>query len=154
MALPQERAAASTAAIAIASAIVSGVFGYFLGQFSTLSTVKSPEREQVSDSESEDEDETSPSAEQELGSFSDSKEECKLVLVVRTDLGMTKGAYTQSPTLHATAIVLTIHAKQAKSLRSAPTRPWPATRRFSAAILAPRYCAGGNDMARPRSPCR
>lgn len=90
MTVPQERVAPSTAAIAIASAIIAGVFGYFLGQFSTLGKVTnsysgSSGKAKYSDSESDEDDD------QPLSNFSGSAEECKLVLVVRTDLGMTKG---------------------------------------------------------------
>lgn len=93
-------AAPSLIAIAAASAILAGVVGYFLGQFSTLGTVsndytKSNGKAKSSDGESEcddSEDESISIGKQQLNGFTDRKEECKLVLVVRTDLGMTKGA--------------------------------------------------------------
>ena len=101
----QERPPAPTAAaIAIAAALIAGTIGYFLGTASSIFTLTSPqslsiksrktskgvsEEPHSSDSDQdddEDEDETG-----ELRTFADSTEECKLVLVVRTDLGMTKG---------------------------------------------------------------
>jgi hypothetical protein len=92
---------ASTAAIALATAIVSGIMGYYLGQAQSIGVFggssaahpslkagKRVEDSDISDAGSDSEDA------QELGdlkSFQESSEECKLVLVVRTDLGMTKG---------------------------------------------------------------
>ncbi|MCJ1476491.1 Gluconate transport-inducing protein [Lambiella insularis] len=109
----------STAAIALATGILCGLGGYFLGQGASLglfsrhpsTTTKSswPNSYDVtvhpdtSDEElmqslkpanpadipySDSESDSSPST---LQSFPAHKEECKLVLVVRTDLGMSKG---------------------------------------------------------------
>ncbi|KAJ4297920.1 hypothetical protein N0V90_005819 [Kalmusia sp. IMI 367209] len=83
----------STANIAIACAIIGGVTGYLIGQAKSLglfggSPVSVPqERKEKADEsdESSDEDDSAPSE------FPGHSEECKLVLVVRTDLGMTKG---------------------------------------------------------------
>jgi hypothetical protein len=77
-------------------------------------------------------------------------EECKMVLVVRTDLGMTKG----------TSIVLAIPPAntaeengQGKLQRSAPTRRSIATRPASALTEPP--CSGdGNVAARRKSRCK
>ncbi|KAF2093180.1 PTH2-domain-containing protein [Rhizodiscina lignyota] len=93
MALPQDRPPPSAAAIAVASAIIAGLFGYFIGQFSTLGPVTNkhagagpvPHPDDSSEDEEEEEEKS------ELSEFSGNNEECKLVLVVRTDLGMTKG---------------------------------------------------------------
>lgn len=91
MVLPQDRSPPSTAAYAIASAIVAGLFGYFLGQFSTLGKVTNTHH--ADDSDISD-------AEEDLGDLTDktppSNEQSKLVLVVRTDLGMTKGKIVNS----------------------------------------------------------
>ncbi|KAF2185163.1 PTH2-domain-containing protein [Zopfia rhizophila CBS 207.26] len=85
----------TTAAIALACALIAGVTGYFLGQAKSIglfggSPVSRPARSKDKLAEasdlSSDEDDT-----QGLGNFSNSSEDCKLVLVVRTDLGMTKG---------------------------------------------------------------
>ncbi|CAN9151775.1 unnamed protein product [Alternaria alternata] len=85
----------STTNIAAACAILAGVTGYFLGQAKSLglfggSPVSQPtksEKEEAEDSEDEssDEDDSTPAE------FPGHNEECKMVLVVRTDLGMTKG---------------------------------------------------------------
>ena len=87
----------STANIAVASAIVAGVTGYMLGQAKSLglfggSPISQPSQgsmEKASDSEedesSNEDDDNAPAA------FPGHGEECKMVLVVRTDLGMTKG---------------------------------------------------------------
>lgn len=87
--------------VALATAIVSGLTGYFIGQARSIGLFRSPtatagaggydERaadSDLSDADSENEDFQGTG---ELKSFSDSREECKLVLVVRTDLGMGKG---------------------------------------------------------------
>jgi PTH2 family peptidyl-tRNA hydrolase len=65
--------------------------GFFLGRVTAPAAglqangvSKNPE----GDEDSEDED-------QDLNAFAESDEECKLVLVVRTDLGMTKGLYAR-----------------------------------------------------------
>ena len=100
MAYVQDRGPPSAAAVAIGSAIISGLAGYFLGQGKSIGLfgsspkstptardVKENDKESDSGSESEGPDL------QELKSFP-SNEECKLVLVVRTDLGMGKGKHT------------------------------------------------------------
>lgn len=88
--------APSTLAIAFATSIIAGLGGYFLGQASSIGIFgkASPpaEKEAIDESDvSEDEDDEESDEEQDLKNFDDSNEECKLVLVVRTDLGMTKG---------------------------------------------------------------
>lgn len=105
-----DRPPPSAAAIAIATAMIAGITGYFIGQASTLglfSSVKAPSTHQPNsattrDSSSEDSDETLDEL-QELRDFPGNNEECKLVLVVRTDLGMTKGTSTQRPSFHCSA---------------------------------------------------
>ncbi|KAF2994956.1 hypothetical protein E8E13_002729 [Curvularia kusanoi] len=95
----QEGTQPSTANIALACAILAGVTGYFLGTAKSLglfggSPISEPprkksEKEEVDSSEeesSDDEDDDTAPAE-----FPGHTEECKMVLVVRTDLGMTKG---------------------------------------------------------------
>ncbi|KAL4891094.1 peptidyl-tRNA hydrolase PTH2-domain-containing protein [Aspergillus ambiguus] len=98
----------STTAYVVATAIIAGVTGYFLGQGSSLGlfSVKEKEgwpnsynvkvRRDSSDEESDEEEEEESDSEEEgdggeLASFDNNNEEVKLVLVVRTDLGMTKG---------------------------------------------------------------
>ncbi|KAF1809172.1 putative mitochondrial peptidyl-tRNA hydrolase Pth2 [Eremomyces bilateralis CBS 781.70] len=94
-----DRPPPSVGAIAVASAVIAGVTGYFLGQASAIGVFsqRKPtaiERSSKSkeDQETEDSDSDSDLSEiGELGSFVNSHEEFKLILVVRTDLGMTKG---------------------------------------------------------------
>jgi PTH2 family peptidyl-tRNA hydrolase len=95
----QEPSQPSTANIAVACAIVAGVTGYMLGQAKSLglfggSPLSAPaqrdekaaeDSDESSGEDSDDDDDTAPA------DFKGSNEECKLVLVVRTDLGMTKG---------------------------------------------------------------
>lgn len=97
-----ERPAPSALAVAFASAVIAGLAGYFLGQASSIGVFSKPVPRSISngkDDESDISDAGSVSDEeddlddQELKSFEDSQEECKLVLVVRTDLGMTKGKW-------------------------------------------------------------
>lgn len=106
MANVQDRGAPSTASLVLATAIVAGVTGYFVGQARSIGllggrvpTAKSGQRKQHTDAESDGSEDDSEDADDdvqgELKSFPDSHEECKLVLVVRTDLGMTKGKWTQ-----------------------------------------------------------
>lgn len=101
MANVQDRGAPSTASVVIATAIVAGITGYFVGQAKSIGLLgkaapmaggERPKPHVDSDlSDSESESGSDSAAQGELDSFSDSHEECKLVLVVRTDLGMTKG---------------------------------------------------------------
>jgi PTH2 family peptidyl-tRNA hydrolase len=115
MANVQDRGPPSAAAVAIGTAIISGVTGYFLGQASSIglfgsSSVNSvaaqkrssnkDDGDDSSDSESEDEissdEHDSVQDLGELKTFPGNSEECKLVLVVRTDLGMGKGRFACS----------------------------------------------------------
>lgn len=98
---------ASTAAFAIAAAIIAGVSGFFFGQASSLgllgtktNNTQGDRRPHTSragnvtssgDSDLSEGHENVTDDETELQDFGANNEECKLVLVVRTDLGMTKG---------------------------------------------------------------
>lgn len=101
MANVQDRGPPSTAAIAIGTSIISLLVGYYIGQARSIglfggSSTASAAATQVGRQPSDDEESDASDAESqsgvgELQSFTDSSEECKLVLVTRTDLGMTKG---------------------------------------------------------------
>jgi PTH2 family peptidyl-tRNA hydrolase len=88
----------STANIAVACAILAGVTGYMLGQAKSLglfggSPIAQPaqaEKEKAADS-SEDDSSSDEDDDSTPSEFPSHNEECKMVLVVRTDLGMTKG---------------------------------------------------------------
>ena len=93
-----DRLPPSLLAVAFATAIVAGLGGWILGQGSSIgifgnspgdhSRVRGPsEQSEVEEDDESDEDDQT----QDLKDFSDKNEPCKLVLVVRTDLGMTKG---------------------------------------------------------------
>lgn len=87
------------------------------------------------------------------------KEECKLVLVVRTDLGMTKGLFPPLFPSQPRCSELTSVRQQVKSPPNAATRRSRATRRSSRlrkrATRAPRRsCGSGSRSGRPRSRCR
>jgi PTH2 family peptidyl-tRNA hydrolase len=88
---------------AVAFLVIGTVAGFFLGRLtapaseeitskssgqgqSSSSIAKSKQALLESDVDSEDE------GDQDLKSFEGHREECKLILVVRTDLGMTKGS--------------------------------------------------------------
>lgn len=84
--------------VAIAAAILAGTVGFFVGQLTSLGTVSStriPEKDIHEDSASSIDDvDTSAGKKHDKGSSLNEwprDEEYKLVLVVRTDLGMTKG---------------------------------------------------------------
>ncbi|KAJ5216251.1 peptidyl-tRNA hydrolase 2 [Penicillium cinerascens] len=101
-----DRIPPTTTAYVIATAIVAGVTGYFIGQGASLGLFKekqgwpngydvkvhkdSSDEEGISEEE-EESDEKDEGNGEELASFKDNTDEVKLVLVVRTDLGMTKG---------------------------------------------------------------
>ena len=103
MANVQDRGPPSAAAIAIGTAIISALTGYYLGQarsiglFGKAATTKASAgvghaREDEEDSDISDADsEGGDASVGELNTFSGNSEECKLVLVVRNDLGMGKG---------------------------------------------------------------
>jgi PTH2 family peptidyl-tRNA hydrolase len=112
MANVQDRGPPSAAAIAIGTAIVAGVTGYFLGQASSIGlfgksdtrapaarlsqregVAKPDEAETESDDDAGEDDDDDDSDVQDLGelqTFPGNTEECKLVLVVRSDLGKQK----------------------------------------------------------------
>lgn len=104
--MPQSQEPPSVAAVAIGTALVAGITGYYLGQArsiglfgSSLQTSGASNRNATAselepDDESDLSDAASDSDAQDLGELKDfpgSTEECKLILVVRSDLGMTKG---------------------------------------------------------------
>ena len=71
--------------------VIGTLAGFFLGRATASVASGTVQANHVSkntagDDDSEDED-------QDLNAFTESFEECKLVLVVRTDLGMTKGSF-------------------------------------------------------------
>ncbi|PYH45219.1 aminoacyl-tRNA hydrolase [Aspergillus saccharolyticus JOP 1030-1] len=129
-----ERATPSTAAYVVATAIVAGITGYFIGQGSSLGLFSNREKEgwpnsynvkvhrDSSDEEFEEDEEEESEDEgdgSELASFDDTAEEIKLVLVVRTDLGMTKGKIAAQCS-HATLACykyLTTHTPNSPLLR-------------------------------------
>lgn len=90
----------TTASYVFATAIIAGVVGYFAGQGASLGLFGSSlaatgaskskratkEKEIYEESESEEDEDGA-----ELATFEDNQDEVKLVLVVRTDLGMGKG---------------------------------------------------------------
>ena len=103
----------STLSLIIGASLVAGVIGFFIGQASSLgllpslSTSKRKRRSKSSskagtvdltdrkDGDSNGSESESDSASEddigELKSFADQGNECKMTLVVRTDLGMSKG---------------------------------------------------------------
>lgn len=103
MANVQDRGPPSLAAIGLSTAIISLLAGYYLGQARSIGLFGGGSEEykpasvghpqQNEDSDTSDADSASGDG-YELGnlkSFQGSSEECKLVLVVRADLGMGKG---------------------------------------------------------------
>lgn len=141
-AMPPDRIAPSTTACVVGASILAGVVGYFIGQgawlFSYSSKSKSRSRgsqekrdvQDVSDKDDwESDDDEADEDGGELATFEGNQEEVKLVLVVRTDLGMTKGL--RPACLQARHIVSLINAdcvdSQAKSLHNVHMLPSRAT---------------------------
>lgn len=104
---PLERSPPTTTAIAIATAILAGLAGYFIGQGASIGLFSSSaprartqqrkekrrvsaDSDSASESESEEEEDDGENV-GELSSFEGNTEEVKMVLAVRTDLKMTKG---------------------------------------------------------------
>lgn len=119
----QENSQPSTANIAVACAIMAGVTGYFLGTAKSLGlfggspifepTQRTSEKAQESEEEpSDDEDEDDDTAPAE---FPGHTEECKMVLVVRTDLAMTKGTYKPAAVKAAQNVLITFQVKLARN---------------------------------------
>lgn len=90
-----ERTEPSATAIAIGTAILAGVTGYFIGQASTIGVFGQSGNHKTRavrvDDTSEDDVDDEDLTDRALLKAADPYEECKLVLVVRTDLGMGKG---------------------------------------------------------------
>jgi len=117
MANVQDRGPPSAAAVAIGSAIVAGLAGYFLGQASSIglfgksdtraSTARLSRHEGeakpgTSETESDDDDVEDDEDDDvqdlgELQTFPGNSEECKLVLVVRSDLGKQAAPFNNIP---------------------------------------------------------
>ncbi|KAH8697714.1 SART-1 family-domain-containing protein [Talaromyces proteolyticus] len=97
--LATDRISPSTASYILATAILAGVTGYFIGQGSSLGLFSSAPAQQRrskqgvkdDDDESDFEDDEDEYDAGELATFEGNRDEVKLVLVVRTDLGMGKG---------------------------------------------------------------
>jgi hypothetical protein len=93
--LAVDRIPPSTASYIFATAILAGVTGYFIGQGSSLNIFRSPpnvDDESDLEDEEEDDDDEEEDDTAELATFEGNHDEVKLVLVVRTDLGMGKGS--------------------------------------------------------------
>jgi hypothetical protein len=102
-----DRIPPSTASYIIATAIIAGVTGFFIGQGAAIglfssSTARSsdsnvkghPDDEDDEDDEDwESEGEEGEGGAGDLATFEGNRDEVKLVLVVRTDLGMGKGDF-------------------------------------------------------------
>lgn len=100
---PLDRPPPSAASYAIAAAIVAFTTGYFIGKARSIGlfgqspvdyTAMAAGVASDDDDDEDGDDSGSEESAQDLGelqTFEGSTEECKLVLVVRTDLGMTKG---------------------------------------------------------------
>jgi len=124
MANVQDRGPPSTIAVVLATAIIAGLTGYFIGTGRSLGLfggsgtplgpavgvghAKQGAGDDASDSGDSDEDDEDDAG--ELKSFPDSSEELKLTLVVRTDLGMTKGMRLWIPLLLRLSPLLSRHA--------------------------------------------
>jgi hypothetical protein len=164
----------------IATAIVAGVTGYFIGQGASLGLFRekqgwpngydvkvhkdsSDEEFEEEDSEDEASDEEEEGNGEELAAFKENEEEVKLVLVVRTDLGMTKGTFNSTSEKEILSLIARLATStdsfslaflQVKSLRKLPMLPSPATNTSSPTNPIPPSCAAGSTAARPRSRCR
>lgn len=150
----------STASIAIATAILSALFGYFAGQAKILGLFSSPsstrgnkttnnnDRSESSSSSSEDGDSDAANAEkegqkdddneeeepdQEFDGFPNDADEHKLVLVVRTDLGMTKGKIAAQAS-HATHACYKALASSPNPSARALLRRWERTGQAKIAV--------------------
>ncbi|GAM85166.1 hypothetical protein ANO11243_031700 [Dothideomycetidae sp. 11243] len=92
-----DRSPPSVWAVAFATALIAGLSGYFLGQAASIGVFGGAARTTPAHVggavpvDDDDESDISDDDGRELQGFSDKDEPCKLVLVVRTDLGMTKG---------------------------------------------------------------
>lgn len=133
-----DRIPPSTTIYVIATAIIAGISGYFLGQGASLGLFSSKEKEgwpnsynvKVHRGSSDEEDETEEDEESEeeegdgseLANFENNNEEVKLVLVVRTDLGMTKGKGISFPTRTCPRSIIEWMQSKARETK-ANTRP-------------------------------
>lgn len=178
-----DRIPPSTTTYVIATAIIAGISGYFLGQGASLGLFSSKEKEgwpnsynvKVHRGSSDEEDETEEEEESEeeegdgseLANFENNNEEVKLVLVVRTDLGMTKGTSISFLTRtcprsmdfqalngryqrHEKETTADTRPIQAKSQPSVPTQLSLATNTSSQTRLALRSCVAGSDKVKQR----
>lgn len=122
----QDRAPPSVAALAIGFTVIGAITGYYLGEARSLGLFtfgRSPTSNHSSaaaahpddDSDDSDDDDSVALSEDEahdlgeLKQFRDNTEECKLVLVVRNDLGMGKGPFCKRKLSSTTALFVQHH---------------------------------------------
>lgn len=163
-----DRIPPTTTAYVIATAIIAGVTGYFIGQGASLGLFKEKQgwpngydvkvHKDSSDEEGEDSDSEEKSDEnlgngEELASFKDNIDEVKLVLVVRTDLGMTKGLSLPCHVRRTNMIDANCYVKVKLPLKL-PTLRSPATNISSPTRPIRPFCAAGSAMVKLRSRCR
>jgi hypothetical protein len=104
--------------------------------------------EQAESSESDEEGDR-----KELKTFPNNGEEVKLVVAVRTDLGMGKGTSfavghgTRHP---ASPSLIRWHFPQAKLQHNAPMQPWPVTNIFSIIPPPSPFCDAGKEEGNPK----
>lgn len=169
--VPLDRIPPTPIAYVIATAIVAGVTGYFIGQGASLGLFRekqgwpnsydvkvhrdsSDEEDEGSESEEEESDEEEGNGE-ELASFKENTDEVKLVLVVRTDLGMTKGMTSKNSCLATgNQMLMVLVCFQVKSPPRPPMPPSRATNTSTHTRLTLPSSAGGSAMARRRLRCR
>lgn len=88
LSIREPRAIATAAGLLLAGTIA----GFIWGRATAPPTRKSPSHKiSLKDNESETDVDSDHEGEEDLQTFADRREECKLVLIARTDLGMTKG---------------------------------------------------------------
>jgi hypothetical protein len=165
--MPLDRIPPTTTAYVIATAIVAGITGYFIGQGKSLGLftekqgwpngydvkVHKDSSDEEDDSEEEEgSDEEDEGNGEELASFKDNTDEVKLVLVVRTDLGMTKG--TALYILCKPNEMILTSALQVKCAPKLPMQPSPVTNTSMRTRPTLPFSAAGSATARPRSRCR
>ena len=159
-----DKAPPSLTAVAVSSLILGLLAGYFIGQGSSIGVFGGSGSSQQakmswpnsydvkvhadsSDDQADDEDEADEDNDEdgdgkELKDFEDSSEEVKLVLGVRTDLGMGKGE--EEVLLHIGELPLILCCSQARLQLNAPMQPWPASDICSTMSPRPPCSSDGN----------
>lgn len=113
------------------------------------------EKAEAGSIDGDDDDDEEEEEQDGLKAFEEVEGDCKLVLIVRTDLGMNKGSSPCSPSFpHPSQTKNPPPLPQAKSPLKPPTPHCTTTKSSPHTNTSARYYGGGNPQGKRKSLCR